>query len=125
MCLLPVQFLMLRAIVRPVIKPFFRRQFHSIDEFDVRTFVDLVGMTRGKIRNEKSHRSARLLRQWLALEPINDQCPIGHGVQWNARVKIVRRRVQAQIFSGRLRLHELPEGRTYGFGLRVNVGIER
>ena len=68
-------------------------------------------MAGGEIGNEKTHRAARFYRQRLPVQAVDHQRPVNDRSQWNARMKIIRRRVQTQVLSRPFRLHHLQNAR--------------
>ena len=63
---------MLFIILGAIVKPFADGQLDVIEEFHIRTFVDLVGVASGMIGNKKAERSTGVWIKWLAVQPVND-----------------------------------------------------
>ena len=119
-----MQGFVLGLVVRSIVQALFRRQFDTVNEFDIRALVDFVGLASGAVGNQQAKWTAAGNRQWSAGKPVNKYGALQERRQRNTGVEVIRVGMHGQESRIRPNANQLqkssePHGRTVAFGINL------
>jgi hypothetical protein len=106
-----MQCLVAFLVLRPVIVTLANRKFHPIQEFNIRTFVNLGHLAFSKILDIEAVGSSPFRIKGLSIDRMDEQATFYDFRQWNTGVEIITSGVQTEVIHVGMGLDQFDQAR--------------